>query len=50
MESHKCWNDFCIADFCDGVNHLGFTGDWWAEKKPAACDDSSVEPSSDTPA
>jgi hypothetical protein len=29
-----CWNGFCIASFCDGVNHVDVTGYDWVEPHP----------------
>jgi hypothetical protein len=29
-----CWNRFCIASFCDGVNHVDATGYDWVERRP----------------
>lgn len=28
-----CWNGFCIAGDCDGVNHVDATGDAWAQER-----------------
>jgi len=28
-----CWNGFCIADTCDGVNHVDATGDTWEQRR-----------------
>jgi hypothetical protein len=30
-----CWSGFCIASFCDGINHVDATGFTWIEVQPA---------------
>lgn len=29
----SCWNGFCIATTCDGINHVDVTGDTWAQQR-----------------
>jgi hypothetical protein len=28
-----CWNDFCIADDCDGLHHVDATGRSWTQAR-----------------
>lgn len=32
----SCWNGFCIARECNGVDHVDATGYIWCERKPSA--------------